>query len=526
MKKYSFTFIFLLFISSVFSQNYGVLFIHGLDDDETLFTTYDYTTLTAELKGILGPDTEFRNFGFYTKNGDVITTYPSISQAAQKLKDEWKEADKAKKWFIIGHSMGGLVGKYYMNYLQDGTGVTVKGLVTLDSPHMGVRTLSDGEAATKTKWQTYKGGILAGPAGENPWYLGDILAVLATSIFLPELVPGVAVSTLGKFEVGTTAANTYLGKISDKVDERLNKHFGSLSSRQDVLSLQKGSADLQKLATSTSNFKMLAVSGEELNFAVLRCAGGMPSYKNEKIQNSTYGTLMGHPLITYNEMDFAMWAIPGLNNHFEMGPYHAVGCWLAVREFCSQRADAYLVSEDMYQAAYVLSLGLIGEFKHQKNRARDAKNRYRQSRSQMDRLDWVSQDIVNDLREIKTTVYFTGIDDRWMTECGADYYNPGNQDVGFEKSLPSLLGKNYCDSPVYVTYAQDVYSYEARPNDGVVSLDNQKPALTNTGTTSFVTPTEGSEGYSHFSTLWDYRPWSGKETSSMKRVKDYIKANF
>lgn len=405
-----------------------------------------------------------------------------------------------------------------MKYYNTGSGVNVKGLITLNSPHLGTQTLSSGKEETLYKWNTYYSNLMKGPSGDNPWLFGDQVDIF---------VPGPGSTPLG-YSIGVSTVTSYFNSMNTTVTGKLNAHFDNIQSRRDIKSLQKGSSDLVKLNTGTENFKMRVIAAEELQFSSLRLAGGSPGYALNKPENYSFAIFSVNPM----DLGGAFIGQSGFNSHFEYGPHHAVASILAVRGFFSNRADAYLASENRFNLEWIASKLLtfgygIGEFKYQRDKAAAAKTRYRFSRTKLDEFDYNSQDVVNELDVNYTYETITLIDDQWMDECGDEYFGGGDLNrpdmVPKYENLPSILPANYCSSPIYYNVTYKIAHYSSRANDGAVSVANQTPPA---GMGSFfLAPKEPNEGYSHASSLWNYRPWSGQETATMRQAKQYIRDN-
>jgi triacylglycerol lipase len=116
-----------LIIGDVEAAGTPILLVHGLVDNRSVFTV-----LRRQL----------RQRGFdrvWTTNYQVWTT--DVRAAARRLGetvDEVREQTGCERIHVVGHSMGGLVARYYVQRL--GGDAHVHTLVTLGTPHQGTRT--------------------------------------------------------------------------------------------------------------------------------------------------------------------------------------------------------------------------------------------------------------------------------------------------------------------------------------------------------------------------------------------------
>lgn len=173
------------------SPNYLIILVHGIGENNDVFTTRGYGDLENHLKNNLGLDgyvyryavkdrydsnlfaaqqightteaeTWFYNGNFYEKKGDIRW----LSQAREDFKIWYAkdilhnsnhpelvpESVIPNKYIIIAHSMGGLAVRSYLT--SDYYDNDVKKLITIDTPHLG----ADGVTWYK-RYKNYDGAI-------------------------------------------------------------------------------------------------------------------------------------------------------------------------------------------------------------------------------------------------------------------------------------------------------------------------------------------------------------------------------
>jgi triacylglycerol lipase len=116
-----------LLISDVEAAGTPILLVHGLVDNRSIFT-------------LLRRNLTHRGFGrVWTMNYRVWTS--DVRAAARQLAESVEEICRQTGYDrinIVGHSMGGLIARYYVQRL--GGSPRVHTLITLGTPHQGTRT--------------------------------------------------------------------------------------------------------------------------------------------------------------------------------------------------------------------------------------------------------------------------------------------------------------------------------------------------------------------------------------------------
>jgi triacylglycerol lipase len=118
-----------LVMADVRAAGMPILLVHGFADNRSVFA-------------VLGRALRKRGFGMvYGHNYSVLTALiGDVHSAARELGREVErvcEATSAEQVHVVGHSLGGLVARYYVQRL--GGDARVHTLVTLGTPHQGTR---------------------------------------------------------------------------------------------------------------------------------------------------------------------------------------------------------------------------------------------------------------------------------------------------------------------------------------------------------------------------------------------------
>lgn len=116
-----------LVIADVRAAGTPILLVHGFADNRSAFA-------------VLGRALRKRGFGMvYSLNYSVLTALtgdvPSAARELDREVERIREATGAEQVHVVGHSLGGLVARYYVQRL--GGDARVHTLVTLGTPHQG-----------------------------------------------------------------------------------------------------------------------------------------------------------------------------------------------------------------------------------------------------------------------------------------------------------------------------------------------------------------------------------------------------
>ncbi|GEL22818.1 lipase [Pseudonocardia sulfidoxydans NBRC 16205] len=116
-----------LVVSDVAAAGTPIVLVHGIMDNRSVF-------------GVFGRALRRRGFGrVHAVNYGVLTG--DLRDAARDLRrvvEEIRESTGAEKVHIVGHSLGGMIARYYVQRM--GGDEAVDTLVTLGSPHTGTAT--------------------------------------------------------------------------------------------------------------------------------------------------------------------------------------------------------------------------------------------------------------------------------------------------------------------------------------------------------------------------------------------------
>jgi triacylglycerol lipase len=113
-----------LLVTDVEAAGTPILLVHGIMDNRSVFTVFR-RSLRRRGFGVV----HAVNYSLFT--GDVRTA----AQTLAELVDQLRERTGAEKVHIVGHSLGGMIARYYVQCM--GGSAAVDALVTLGSPHSG-----------------------------------------------------------------------------------------------------------------------------------------------------------------------------------------------------------------------------------------------------------------------------------------------------------------------------------------------------------------------------------------------------
>jgi|GEM_PF-4156387 len=513
MKKIFILLAFVFSASSGFSQGYGVVFIPGLGGSPDEFKSgYDHTRLVNDLKSTLNiTDADIVYINHNLANG--VKTNLSVDDRAAQVATIMRTQNLTKEWFLIGYSTGGVVAKLFNDQQPyNSTKFTVqnlkiKGVVTIASPMGGMNNLKGGLAAAKAKWASYYAQLRTGPDGFNP-IIGDD-------------------ETWWGWMANVALMDKYLSLMNTGIINGLEGYFDN--SREDIKSLQKNSGGSYSPGSSFSNAnKNRFIGGEDFKYATLRAGGSLPSYLTagsvNLIENS--GFYLSAPGAV-NIMSLFE-GMENFSDDFYKGPLNAVGNIEAVKSYFHYKRNKYNDRANYYNQWF-----FFGSHSGTVANARAARDRYAVSRDAVDKLDWVSQDVSNDLKYTYETIVVTHkeIDEAWLEKCGDIYYgNPTPEpEVGFSlydyDRLPSLLSADVCSAPIYSRIWNEtiirVTSVTTVATDGMVTVSNQQG---NQGIVYFKAPnTNQNDGHNHASSLYVVKPWNGDQTTTMIDAKNWIR---
>jgi triacylglycerol lipase len=113
-----------LLVTDVEKAGTPILLVHGIMDNRSVFTVFR-RTLRRRGFGVV----HAVNYSLFT--GDVRTAAHELRDHVEQL----RERTGADKVHIVGHSLGGMIARYYVQCM--GGSAAVDTLVTLGSPHTG-----------------------------------------------------------------------------------------------------------------------------------------------------------------------------------------------------------------------------------------------------------------------------------------------------------------------------------------------------------------------------------------------------
>jgi pimeloyl-ACP methyl ester carboxylesterase len=116
-----------LVVTDVEAAGTPILLVHGIMDNRSVFTVFR-RALRRRGFGVV----HAVNYSLFT--GDVRDAAHQLRNHVEKL----REQTGAEKVHIVGHSLGGMIARYYVQRL--GGSAAVNTLVTLGSPHTGTLT--------------------------------------------------------------------------------------------------------------------------------------------------------------------------------------------------------------------------------------------------------------------------------------------------------------------------------------------------------------------------------------------------
>lgn len=513
--KYLFFLFSVLITSQAFCQNYGVVFVAGISgsSDATFGQGYDHDRLVSDLSTILG--------------GTPVFSYPpdfdgsdALNTRATKLRSHLinlNSSNPNKEWFLFGHSMGGVTVAYYDKVIRQIGDPRIKGVISTNAPFSGINTLQESPSSYMEKYNKYFDEVGTGLNGENPYLVSDW-----TDLFLfpvSWMWDGAPLEFV--FGVGVTHAFLYKIRTAGSSSGIFFKNNPA------IISLQKTSSQITALNSFTFGSNYRIIGSEDYEYTIFRAAGSHPAYINrEKFGETDFSNFLIESFIE------GVTEVNGFDGDFKAGPMHAIGVWQGLRQFCDNRVIAYRRSEHRFKTLWDISFHMWTGMKNSMIEARKAKERYIFSRSSIERLDIETQRMANDLNVTTQTVtiHYHVLEPEWAETCQSYYGNDPNEDLLYpngpsNRSLPSLLGKGICDSPVYRDWDETVIvvtDEKTVATDGIVTVPNQTPK--NPGTAFIkVANTDPNDGNNHASAVWVVRPWSGKETETMKEAKEWIR---
>ncbi len=104
-----------------------ILLVHGIMDNRSAFTVFRRTLHRRGFGAVFAV-----NYSLWT--GDVRAAAHQLGRQVERV----REAMGAERVHIVGHSLGGLIARYYVQRM--GGAAAVHTLVTLGSPHAGTMT--------------------------------------------------------------------------------------------------------------------------------------------------------------------------------------------------------------------------------------------------------------------------------------------------------------------------------------------------------------------------------------------------
>lgn len=116
-----------LVVTDVEAAGTPILLVHGIMDNRSVFTVFR-RTLRRRGFGVV----HAVNYSLFT--GDLRTAAHELRRHVERLREE----TGADKVYIVGHSLGGMIARYYVQRM--GGSAAVDTLVTLGSPHTGTLT--------------------------------------------------------------------------------------------------------------------------------------------------------------------------------------------------------------------------------------------------------------------------------------------------------------------------------------------------------------------------------------------------
>ncbi len=116
-----------LVVTDVEAAGTPILLVHGIMDNRSMFTVFR-RTLRRRGFGVV----HAVNYSLFT--GDLRTAAHELRKHVERLREE----TGADKVHIVGHSLGGMIARYYVQRM--GGAAFVDTLVTLGSPHTGTLT--------------------------------------------------------------------------------------------------------------------------------------------------------------------------------------------------------------------------------------------------------------------------------------------------------------------------------------------------------------------------------------------------
>jgi triacylglycerol lipase len=113
-----------LVVTDIEAAGTPVLLVHGIMDNRSVFTVFRRTLRRRGFGSVHAV-----NYSLFT--GDVRTAAHELRGHVERL----RERTGAEKVHIVGHSLGGMIARYYVQRM--GGSAAVDTLVTLGSPHAG-----------------------------------------------------------------------------------------------------------------------------------------------------------------------------------------------------------------------------------------------------------------------------------------------------------------------------------------------------------------------------------------------------
>jgi triacylglycerol lipase len=116
-----------LFVADVAAASTPVLLVHGIVDNRTIFVPLRRSLRRRGFHSI-------QTFSYGPHTTDVRETAARLAVVVEQMCEE----SGSERVFIIGHSLGGLIARYYVQRLEGHRRVDT--LITLGSPHEGTLT--------------------------------------------------------------------------------------------------------------------------------------------------------------------------------------------------------------------------------------------------------------------------------------------------------------------------------------------------------------------------------------------------
>ncbi|WP_219416568.1 esterase/lipase family protein [Pseudonocardia nigra] len=113
-----------LLVTDVEAAGRPILLVHGIMDNRSVFTVFRRSLLRRGF-GVV----HAVNYSLFT--GDIRTAAHALREHVEQL----RERTGAEKVHVVGHSLGGVIARYYVQRM--GGAAAVDALVTLGSPHAG-----------------------------------------------------------------------------------------------------------------------------------------------------------------------------------------------------------------------------------------------------------------------------------------------------------------------------------------------------------------------------------------------------